>query len=137
MGSRAGNVVSRSAGRYERCHRPELNPTCGAVLAQHRCAPMSLLRPACIRATEPWQIVFRVHRPPCWRRRSLAWRGRRNHKRDPGIPAFRAALRGEFLVGFEVEVSLHAGDRKEVSELWANSEHLGLEATHPIPRAAV
>src|SRR5262245_15636802 len=63
---------------------------------------------------------------------------RRDHKCDPGVPAVRSILCGEFLVAFDVEVALRRGGQgNDEPELRAHTDHLGLEATHPIAGAAV
>src|SRR6476620_2266778 len=70
--------------------------------------------------------------------RRCRWRcGRRDHKSDPGIPAFGPVLSGELLVSLEVQVALHVADREDEPKLRANAENLRLEAADTITRAAV
>src|SRR5580704_13341669 len=67
-----------------------------------------------------------------WRRRR-----RRDRKRNPRIPAGRPIRPGEFSVGLQIEIALHAADRKYVTELRANAQNLRLEAADAIARTAV
>src|SRR4029453_11315515 len=63
---------------------------------------------------------------------------RRDRERDPGITAVRSVQRGEFLVAFDVEVTLGRGAQgNNESELRADADNLRLEAAHPVSGAAV
>src|SRR5690349_3961907 len=56
---------------------------------------------------------------------------RRDCECDPGVPAIGPILRGEFLVAFEIEVTLGRGAQgNNEAELRADANHARLEATH-------
>src|SRR5215472_3601699 len=72
------------------------------------------------------------------RRRARRLFRRRDHEGDPGIPAIRPVLVGEFPVAFEIEVALRlSGQGNDESELRPGAHHLRLEATHPVASAGV
>ncbi len=79
--------------------------------------------------------LLREHRPR--RRARAARRGRRNHERDPGIPAGRPVLGTEFSIALKVEIALHVSDREDEAELRADAEDLGLEASDAVAGAAI
>src|SRR5262249_28349467 len=63
---------------------------------------------------------------------------RGDHKRNPGVPAVRPVLVGEFPVAFEIEVALRRGaQRNDHSELRTNADDLRLEAADAIAGATV
>jgi class 3 adenylate cyclase len=63
---------------------------------------------------------------------------RREHEADPHVPAVGPVLRGKFFVAFDIKVTLSRGAQgNNEPDLRANANHLGLEATDPIARAAV
>src|SRR5262249_32270766 len=87
----------------------------------------------CHREADAW--LFLDHSS---RRRARCLPRRRGHEGPPGIPAGRSILRGEFLVAFDIEVTLSRGGQgNDEPELRAHTDHLGLEATHPIAGATV
>src|SRR5262245_32651580 len=87
----------------------------------------------CHREADAW--LFRDHSSRRGARRLFR---RRDHEGHPGVPAIGPILRGEFLVTFDIEVTLSRGGQgNDEPELRAHTDHLGLEATHPIAGAAV
>ena len=90
-------------------------------------------RPRDFRET-PSGPLFRSHQP---RRGRGRWRCRRDHECDPGVPAVRPVLGGEFPVALEIEIALHVADREDEPDLRAEADDLRLEAADPIAVAAV
>src|SRR4051794_15053011 len=78
-----------------------------------------------------------LHDHASLRRRRRARRRRRDREREPRIPAVRAVLRAEFLVGLEIDVALQLAERDEISELRTDGGHAGLEAADPVTGTAV
>src|SRR6516165_4175052 len=79
--------------------------------------------------------LFRDHPPPRGARRLF---GRRDHERDPGIPAIGPVLVGEFPVAFEIEITLNlSGQGNDEPDLWPGADDLRLKAAHAIAGAAV
>src|SRR5262245_62816469 len=63
---------------------------------------------------------------------------RRDHERDPAVPAGGPVLVAEFPVAFEIEVTLRlSGQGNNEAELRTHTNHARLEAAHPIAGAAV
>jgi hypothetical protein len=55
-------------------------------------------------------------------RRSRARRFRRNRKCQPAVPALRTIGRIEFAISSEAQKALHAADRKQISNLRADTQ---------------
>src|SRR5262245_59841502 len=63
---------------------------------------------------------------------------RRDHERDPAVPAGGPVLIAEFPVAFEIEVPLRLGGQgDDEPELRPGAHHLRLEAAHAIAGSAV
>src|SRR5215471_20609579 len=79
--------------------------------------------------------LFRDHPPRRGARRLFR---RRDHERDPGIPAIGPVLVGEFPVAFEIEITLNlSGQGNDESDLRPSADDLRLEAAHAVAGAAV
>ena len=49
----------------------------------------------------------------------------------------RSVLSVKLAVTLDIDVGLHRAEWNDVTELWPNPNYPGLEATHPVARAAV
>ena len=80
-------------------------------------------------------LLLREHSP---RRGAGRLFRRRDHERDPAVPAGGPVLVGEFPVAFEIEITLRlAGQGNDQPDLRPRAHDLRLEAAHAIARAAV
>src|SRR5262245_18077174 len=83
------------------------------------------------------QRILRVHPAHRCRWRLRAWRSGRKLHRKPSIPSMRPVLSVKFAIAFDIDVGLHCAEWNDVTKLWPNPNYPGLEATHPVARAAV